>query len=114
MHKTKGISNRSERTGLMGRVWQSLLLMACCLFFGARGGAQQPATPAPPAKVPAAQAPDNEASEQVQEPLPGDWAAELLDGILSAPNAEAADSLFRAAFAAGQSIIPQLAESLKD
>jgi hypothetical protein len=114
MHKIKGISNRSEHTGLVGRVSQSLLLLVCCLSFGARGGAQRPATPAPPAKVPAAQAPDNEASEQVQEPLPDDWAAELLDGILTAPNAEAADSLFRAAFAAGQSIIPQLAESLKD
>jgi len=114
MHKIKGISNRSQYTALMGRVWQGLLLMACCLCFGARCGAQQPATPAPPEKVPATQAPDNAAGEQVQEPLPGDWAAELLDGILSAPNAEAADSLFRAAFAAGQSIIPQLAEALKD
>jgi hypothetical protein len=37
-----------------------------------------------------------------------------LDGILSAPNAEAADSLFRAAFAAGPGIIPQLAAALKD
>ena len=60
------------------------------------------------------QAPDNASGEQSEAPLPGDWAAELLDGILSAPNAEAADSLFRAAFAAGQSIVPQLAEALKD
>jgi hypothetical protein len=37
-----------------------------------------------------------------------------LDGILSAPNAEAGDWLFRAAFAAGRSIIPQLIEALKD
>jgi hypothetical protein len=37
-----------------------------------------------------------------------------LDGILSAPNAEAADSLFRAAFAAGRGLVPQLAEALKD
>jgi hypothetical protein len=37
-----------------------------------------------------------------------------LDGILSAPNAEAADSLLRAAFAAGPGIIPQLAAALKD
>lgn len=37
-----------------------------------------------------------------------------MDGILSAPNAEAADSLFRAAFAAGPGIIPQLALALKD
>jgi hypothetical protein len=37
-----------------------------------------------------------------------------LDGILSSDNPEAADSLFRAAFAAGRGIIPQLAEALKD
>jgi hypothetical protein len=37
-----------------------------------------------------------------------------LEGILSSPNPEAADSLFRAAFAAGRGIIPQLAEALKD
>jgi hypothetical protein len=115
MHKIEGIAKRSEHTGLTGRVWQSLLLVTCCYFIAALCRAQQPRTPAPPAKVPAAQAPDNEGGEeQVQEPVPGDWAAELLDGILSAPNAEAADSLFRAAFAAGPSIIPQLAEALKD
>jgi hypothetical protein len=34
--------------------------------------------------------------------------------MLSAPNAEASDWLFRAAFAAGRSIVPQLAEALKD
>jgi hypothetical protein len=34
--------------------------------------------------------------------------------MLSAPNAEAGDWLFRAAFAAGRGIIPQLAEALQD
>jgi len=97
---------------LLARVSQSLLLAACCLFLGTTCLAQQP--PAAPKKGPPAQAPNNESGEQSETPVPGDWAAELLDGILSAPNAEAADSLFRAAFAAGQSIIPQLAEALKD
>lgn len=46
--------------------------------------------------------------------MPGDWAPELLDGILSSPNAEARDSLLDAAFAAGPGIIPQLEASLKD
>jgi hypothetical protein len=99
--------------GLLGRVSQSLPLTACCLFLVAVCLAQQPPS-APPGKAPPVQAPDNESGEQEPAPPPGDWAAELLDGILSAPNAEAADSLFRAAFAAGQSIIPQLAEVLKD
>jgi hypothetical protein len=99
--------------GLLGRLSQSLLLAACCHFLAAACLAQQPPS-APPEKAPPVQAPDNESGEQSEAPLPGDWAAELLDGILSAPNAEAADSLFRATFAAGQSIIPQLAEALKD
>jgi HEAT repeat protein len=99
--------------GLPGRVWQSPLLTACCLFLAAACLAQRPST-APPGKAPPVQAPDNESGEQSEAPLPGDWAAELLDAILSAPNAEAADTLFRATFAAGQSIIPQLAEALKD
>ncbi len=46
--------------------------------------------------------------------LPGDWGPELLDGILSSPNGEAADSLRRAAFAAGPAIVPQLEAALKD
>jgi len=47
-------------------------------------------------------------------PLPGDWALELLDAILSSPNPEAYDALHRAAFAAGRAIIPQLKAALKD
>jgi len=97
-----------------GRMWPSTLVLVCCLCFIVRGGAQQAAPASPPAKVPAAHAPENEAGEQGQEPIPGDWAAELLDGILSAPDAEAGDSLFRAAFAAGPGIIPQLSDALKD
>jgi hypothetical protein len=95
-------------------VGKSLLLTICCVFLTAGVClTQQP--PSAAQHVPASQAPGNdEGSEQGQVPLPGDWAAELLDGILSAPNAEAADSLLRAAFAAGPDIIPQLAEALKD
>ena len=98
---------------LLGCVSQSLLLTACCLFLATACLAQQPPS-GPPGKTPPVQAADNESGEQSEAPLPGDFAAELLDGILSAPNAEAADALFRATFAAGQSIIPQLAEALKD
>jgi hypothetical protein len=110
MHRVKGITN-GENSGCS--LWR-VLLTACCLFLAALGVAQQQRPPSPPGNVPQAQAPENEGGEQGQAPLPNDWAAELLDGILSAPNAEAADSLFRAAFAAGRGIIPQLAEALKD
>lgn len=47
-------------------------------------------------------------------PLPGDWAPELLDGILSSPNPAAGESLYDAAFAAGPGLIPQLQAALKD
>src|SRR5208337_1095132 len=114
MQKMKGISDGPNYESLVGRVSHRLMLAACCLFLAAPCLAQQQRPPAPPGKVPPVHGSENEGDEQVQAPLPGDWAAELLDGILSAPNAEAADSLFRAAFAAGQSIIPQLAEALKD
>jgi hypothetical protein len=92
---------------------QSLLLTACCFFLTALSAAQQ-RPPTPPGNVSQPQAPEPEGNEQESAPPPGDWAAELLDGILSAPNAEASDLLFRAAFAAGRSIVPQLAEALKD
>jgi len=115
MHRTKGITKGAESGGSRRRASQSFLLVVCCLFLAAPCIAQQQRAPTAPGNVPQAQqAPENEGSEQGQASLPADWAAELLDGILSAPNAEAADSLFRATFAAGRSIIPQLAEALKD
>jgi hypothetical protein len=45
---------------------------------------------------------------------PTDWAPQLLFEILSSPNPQASDALYRAAFAAGPEIVPQLAEALKD
>jgi hypothetical protein len=54
------------------------------------------------------------AGAEQEQPLPGDWAPELLDGILSSPNEEAQYGLLRAAFAAGPAILPQLTEALKD
>jgi hypothetical protein len=112
MHKMEIITDGPESGRLLWRVSQSLLATACCLFLAALCVAQQP--PSPQGKVPPAQAPENEGSDQEEARLPGDWAVELLDGILSSPNPDAADSLFRAAFAAGPGIVPQLAEALKD
>ena len=112
MHRVKGITNGPNSGGWLRRVWQSLLLAACCLFLAALCVAQQP-PPSPPGNLPPAQ-PQNQGGEQEEGCISKDWAGELLDGILSSPNPEAADSLFRAAFAAGRGIIPQLAEALKD
>jgi len=115
MHRVKGITRGADCEGSLEGTWQSFLLAVCCLFFAAHCVAQQQRAPIPPGKVPQAQqSPENEGDEQGPAALSSDWAPELLDGILSSPNAEAADSLFRAAFAAGRGIVPRLAEALKD
>src|SRR2546422_266192 len=51
-------------------------------------------------------------SESV-EPLPGDWAPELLYAILSSANPDASDALYRAAFSAGPALPPHLQTELK-
>lgn len=48
------------------------------------------------------------------EPLPGDWAPELLYAILTSANPDAADALYSGAFAAGPAIVPELQAALKD
>jgi hypothetical protein len=75
--------------------------------------AQQPAPP-PESKQPEASTAPEAAPEQEETPLPGDWAPELLYAIISSPNSEAGDALYRAAFAAGPSLVPQLTVALKD
>jgi hypothetical protein len=52
--------------------------------------------------------------DEQDQPLPGDWGPELLDGILSSPNEEAQFGLVRATFAAGPAMIPHLTAALKD
>ena len=113
MHEVKGITNGASG-GWLRRFAQSLLLTAGCLFLAALGAARTQQSSASPGSVPQAKAPEKGGDEQGEVPPRSDWAAELLDGILSAPNAEASDSLFRAAFAVGRDIVPQLAEALKD
>ncbi len=81
-----------------------VLIPAYCVLLSASCLAQQPAPPAPASPV----------TEDEEAPLPGDWAPELLYGILSSPNPEARDALFDAAFAAGPAIVPQLQVALKD
>ncbi len=56
----------------------------------------------------------NPIEEQEAAVRPADWAPQLLFEILSSSNPQASDALFRAAFAAGPEIVPQLTEALKD
>ncbi len=60
--------------------------------------------PSTPAELPAG----------VDEFIPTQWAAQLLDLVWSSPNPEARDALHRAAFAAGTVIVPHLEEAMKD
>jgi len=87
------------------------LCAGLCLWPGVSGFCQQPVKPqkeSTPSHAPAVADADQE------QPLPGDWGPELLDGILSSPNEEAQFALLRATFAAGPAIIPQLTAALKD
>jgi hypothetical protein len=113
MRQIKGIPDGRKSGGFTRQVTRSLVLAACWLFLTPFCLAQQ-RPQGPPASAPKAQPTENEGVEEEQPPLPGDWAVELLDGILSASNPDAADSLLRAAFAAGRDIVPQLAVALKD
>jgi len=88
------------------------VLVGLCLLPGIAGFSQQ--APAKP-QTESAQAPTAPpAGAEPEQPLPGDWAPDLLYGVLSSPNEEAQHALLRATFAAGPAIIPQLAEALKD
>lgn len=82
-----------------------LLFASCCFVLPLSVLAQQskPAEPGPPA---------TQGDEDAI--IPGDWAPELLDAILSSPNQDAHDALMNATFAAGPAVIPQLEAALKD
>ncbi len=58
--------------------------------------------------------PSEPLAEEEPTLAPTDWAPELLYEILSSPNSEASDALYRAAFAAGPDIVPQLEKALPD
>jgi hypothetical protein len=63
-----------------------------------------------------AQTPENPLApeEQAEVAPPSDWAAQLLDAIVSSPNPQAVQALHDASFAAGPAIVPYLEVSLKD
>jgi HEAT repeats len=81
-----------------------LLSFFLCNAIAASCFAQQ-AAPSPPAPS---------AGKEIEAPIPGDWAPELLYGIWNSENPEASEALYRAAFAAGPDIIPQLEAALAD
>jgi hypothetical protein len=95
-------------------VGRALLLAGCAFSLAAGLLAQSPSSTPPAQARPAQPSKDKEAGDESQAESSRDWAAQLLDGILTAPNPDAADSLFRAAFAAGPSLVPLLAEALED
>ncbi len=89
-----------------------LLLAAVCFLAPGLGRAQQP--PAAQTKPPQANPAETPVPEGNDAVLPGDWAPELLWAILSSPNPAASEALYRGAFAAGPSLVPQLVAALKD
>src|SRR5579859_4215739 len=83
------------------------MLSSCCFLLLpvlSHAQAPKPSTPvAPPIQ-----------QQQDDAVIPGDWAPELLDAILSSPNPAGRQALLDAAFAAGAPIVPQLEAALKD
>ncbi|MBI4165768.1 MAG: HEAT repeat domain-containing protein [Acidobacteria bacterium] len=59
-------------------------------------------------------APPDQAAEEDEKPLPGDWAVSLLDKMANSPNPEARDGLMRVAMAVGPPAIPLLESALQD
>ncbi len=98
------LRNASFFPRLPAPLYYYLLPSAFCLLLSTYSVAQRPPSPAPPS-------PNTETEERL---LPGDWAPELLDAILSSPNTEASNALHRAAFAAGPAIVAHLEAALKD
>jgi hypothetical protein len=92
------------------------ILLPCSVTSGPllAQSAEQPRTRQADAKTaPISSAPEDSLAD-ADAPPPGDWAPQLLDGILSAENPAAGESLYDAAFAAGPGLIPQLEAALKD
>src|SRR2546425_9628534 len=101
INPTGGISEKVSRALPRDPAFFGLFVAQCFLLTSTCFPQQQkPVTPEP------------ESAEATV--LPGDWGPELLDGILSSPNGEAADSLRRAAFAAGAPPLPPTPAAVKE
>ena len=116
MMRVRELIRQAMRRRLMMKEWnvgaRAAWYLCAALFLGpgALGFSQQPSVKP---ETPASHAPAV-ADAESEQPLPGDWAPELLDAILSSSNDEAPFELVRATFAAGPAVIPQLAVALKD
>lgn len=112
------ISALAARGAFRRRGWERLIQAAACSLLLAGTAAPARAQASQPAASAAQDAGQKPAATTAvageQTPLPGDWAPELLYGIWNSPNPQAAQELYRAAFAAGPAIIPQLQAALKD
>lgn len=109
--KTKLTSMRNGSVAALA-AWFATFLAAGAL---AMAPAQTKPSSAPPTASDQPPAVAQEASSTDDSaPLPGDWGPELLYGIWNSSNPDASDELYRAAFAAGPDVIPQLEVALKD
>jgi len=106
MSKPLNTKRRSRRPG--SRVFHLALTVGVLLAAACRLLRTIPCPGQSPVENPPAQ------TDEEQSALATDWAPELLDAILSSPNEEAHDALYRAAFAAGPAIAPKLEAALKD
>jgi HEAT repeats len=112
------MKTRIRRNALIRRSIPAALL-AILLATGATDAASaqtqaKPSASQPSASAKSAAAPQEPNPPDDNAPLPGDWGPELLYGIWNSPNPDASDELYRAAFAAGPDVIPQLEAALKD
>ena len=92
----------------------AILLVAVSSGIDLAQSPSKPASAPPTANEQPPAASQGTASFDDNTPLPGDWGPELLYGIWNSPNPDASDELYRAAFAAGPDVIPQLEAALKD
>ncbi|HEY6293294.1 MAG TPA: hypothetical protein VI455_17220 [Terriglobia bacterium] len=115
-------AGRGRGAGLVRRLMALLCFQTAALLAAPQtsgGSPQVPVVrPQPPLLHPARPPTDSQASSPDASPddatMPGDWAPELLDTILSSTNPAASEALYDAAFAAGPDIIPQLQAALRD
>ncbi|HUI42978.1 MAG TPA: HEAT repeat domain-containing protein [Terriglobia bacterium] len=102
------------RTAEAGGALSLILLLAAAPLPAQQQQPPPVLRPRPPLSEPAPPPGGGAEGASQDSPPPGDWAPELLDGILNASNPDAQEALYDAAFAAGPDLIPQLQAALKD
>ena len=95
--------SRGRSSGACAHCPGVLPVFICAVILGCPWARGQETPSAPSANSPAR-----------DEAPAGDWAPQLLYDIWNSPNPEASQALYRAAFAAGPDIVPELEAALKD